>query len=170
MTARWVALVFACLVVARSAPAAPPQAWTLADFNKLSLILKIELTEPTTKIGKLENQKASPTAKIKSVHLDASVIEHGEKITFRKLTAAELAQVIVTEKTLRIRGLADIVVTHRAPNGVSFTVKDLIAAIEKTELETRGSTKWAGGIDVHHHFFEGLVRRSDGTWETHWGS
>lgn len=168
---RFVALVLACLVVGPYAQAAPPaRAWTLDDFNGLSLILKIELTEPTTSSGKLQNQKASPTAKIKSVHLDASVIERDEKITFRPLTAAELAQVIVKEKTLRIRGIADVVVVHRAPNGVSFTVKDLIAAIEKTELETRGSSKWDTGIDVHHRFFEGMHRRKDGSWETEWGS
>lgn len=51
-----------------------------------------------------------------------------------------------------------------------FTVRELVHAVEKTELETRGSSEWLGGIDVHHIFFEGISAEADGTWALCWGS
>jgi len=35
---------------------------------------------------------------------------------------------------------------------------------------TRDSSKWFGGIDVHHVFFEGIHLDEDDVWAIHWGS
>ena len=47
---------------------------------------------------------------------------------------------------------------------------DLLRAIEETERQTRGQSKWFDGVDVHHCFFEGIALADDGTWSIHWGS
>jgi hypothetical protein len=174
------AYVIALLVVAacskgssgdkeKVAPRPPPAgAWTIEDFNeKISAELEIELSEPTESVGDLSNQKAKPTATIVNVKLTASMFE---KDNLRDLAVEELDRIVHREGEIRIRSLTDKLVTHPAPNGRYFTVRDLLAAIEKTERETRGQTNWLGGIDVHHVFFEGLHAGSDGTWTVHWGS
>jgi hypothetical protein len=56
-----------------------------------------------------------------------------------------------------------------APDGATFTIRDLAAAIAKTERESRERGEWLGGIDVHHIFFEGLSFDDD-VWTISWGS
>ena len=63
-----------------------------------------------------------------------------------------------------------MVVEHSAPNGNSFTIQDMIIAIEVTERKSRGSSEWLGGIDVHHIYFEGIHQNENGDWEIPWGS
>jgi hypothetical protein len=143
----------------------PPE---LEFFNRLQGTLDIELTEPAHQAAPhLLNLQASPSAKIVSLRFDASVLE-GDDV--RPLTDAELSSVAFPEARIALRGDTGDVVTHEAPNGRHFTVRDLIQAVERTELETRGSSKWLGGIDVHHVFFEGILPEGDGTWATCWGS
>jgi hypothetical protein len=168
--------------VAVPLPAAPPvhppvqsegsasQPSPLEAFNDFSGILEIELNEPTTAIGgRLVNQKASPEARIKSLHLKFTVFERDKK-SFRELTETELALVVIAEPTVKLRSLGKVAVTHTAPNGKHFAVRDLILAIEKTESDTRQNSKWFDGVDVHHRFFEGIERADDGVWDIRWGS
>lgn len=140
----------------------------LKFFNGLSAILKITLTEPTEAISPaLENQKATPAAKIESLELTPSVFLR-ESSEFRDLTPEELALVVLEEKSIRLRGLGEAI-EHEAPNGSSFTVSELLAAIAKTERQTRDQSEWFEGVDVHHIFFEG-IHQEDGIWQARWGS
>jgi hypothetical protein len=138
----------------------------LAFFNRISATLSIKLTEPAQPVAEgLQNQKAAPSATIQSLELRPSVYEN-EK--FRPLTPKELDRVVLDEPEIRLRSLGEAV-THKAPNGEHFTVRDLLAAVEETERQTRAQSAWFGGIDVHHVFFEG-IHPEDGGWRIYWGS
>lgn len=137
-------------------------------FNSLSATLKIQLSEPPERITPaLENQKATPTAEIVSLSLEPSVYLRDAQ-DFRPLTEDELDRVVfdAAEIALASHGQS---VTHPAPDGQRFTVRDLLAAVEQHERQTRAESDWFDGIDVHHIFFEG-IEWSDGAWHIHWGS
>ena len=142
----------------------------LAFFNSLSGRLDIKLTEsPSPITDKLYNLAAPSTARIASIELRLDVFE--EDIgNFRLLTDEEWNRVVFRDSTIHIRGAGDRVVEHRAPNGKWFTTRELAAAIEETERQTRGYSEWFGGIDVHHIFFQGIDVGEDGVWSTSWGS
>jgi hypothetical protein len=140
----------------------------MAFFKGLGGRLHVELTEPTVPIAPaLLNQKALPGARIKSLRLESYVFEDGG---FRPLTEEEYGRVALRESEIRLRGEAGEPVTHRAPNGEYFTVRDVLRAVEETERTTRATSDWSGGVDVHHVYFEGVHRQGDGTWSIHWGS
>lgn len=141
-------------------------------FNELSARLEIQLSEPTFSPGGLENKIATPSAEIVSVSLACQVYE-AETETFRDLTDKELALTVLPKRSLVLRGEADIPVKHRAANGKRFTLANMIAAVEETERQTRGTTDWFDGIDVHHIFFEGIritKRFPTVEWTIDWGS
>lgn len=138
-------------------------------FNALSGTLEIELTTPATPVGGLSNLAASAEAKLVSLTLKSGVYDRtGDEA--RSLTATELDQVVFRAPTIRLRGESRTVVSHDAPDGVRFTVRDLLLAVEQTEWQTRGDSEWLGGIDVHHRFFEGIEQDEEGVWEINWGS
>jgi hypothetical protein len=141
----------------------------LKFFNALSGTLEIELDTPTERIGELENVRATPEARIVRLALEAEVFlrETGE---FRPLTPEELDSVAFRGAAIRLRSDDGEVITHDAPDGQFFTVRQLLKAVEETERQTRGRSEWFGGIDVHHVFFEGIHRAKDGVWDIHWGS
>ncbi|HHO53235.1 MAG TPA: hypothetical protein ENK18_20765 [Deltaproteobacteria bacterium] len=140
----------------------------LASFNKLSGRLYVELTSPAEPlVPGMGMVKATPGAKIQAISLNAQVFEGDD---LRELTDKELDAVALRAPSVRIAGLAGIPVEHRAPNGTHFTVRELLAAIERTEHQTRGSSEWFGGIDVHHVYFEGLYPEAEDVWSVCWGS
>lgn len=141
----------------------------LEFFNSLSGKLEIELTEPAEPWRNLANLAAKPGAEIVDVRFHPEIFEENEQ-KFRDLTEAELQLEIFHKPRIRLRGMGEGVVEHKAPNGKSFTVKEMFAAIEKTERGTRGNSEWLGGIDVHHRFFEGIYQDENGDWEIFWGS
>ena len=138
-------------------------------FDHISGKLKIQLSKAAEPIApNHSNEKAPADAQIVSLAFVATICEDD---AFRALTAGELDEVALTSREIRLKSdRGEGVLQFAAPNGVHFTVRDLIAAIEKTERETRPKGKWFGGIDVHHVFFEGLSRGEDGTWSINWGS
>lgn len=139
----------------------------MAFFEGFSATLEIELTEPTQQIApSLYNEKASPSAAIKSLVIRAVVYEDDDP---RDLTPGELDQVVVDQPEMSLRGLGDVI-HHHAPNGKHFTLGDVLAAITETERKTRHQSEWFGGIDVHHRFFEGIALEKDGVWRIYWGS
>jgi hypothetical protein len=144
----------------------PPE---LAFFNRLRGRLEIELTEPAHQVAPhILNLQASPSAKIKSLRFAASVPTDDYDV--RPLTEDELSSVAFIAPKIELRGDTGTPVVNEAPNGKHFTVRDLIEAVERTELATRGSSEWLGGIDVHHIYFEGILSEGDGTWSICWGS
>jgi hypothetical protein len=141
----------------------------LEFFNSLSGKLEIELTVPPEKIGNLDNLRATPKAKIKSLKL-ATELFNRETETARELTPDELQSVAFRAAQIKLRGEGGGAVTHQAPNGKFFTVQDMLNAVAETERQTRDKSEWIGGVDVHHVFFEGIHLGEDGIWEIYWGS
>src|SRR5262249_47299918 len=134
----------------------------------------------------LYNLAAPPYAEIISLSLELSVMEKQEGhfvITpeylanmascFRDLTPEELASIAFPHPVIRLRtdgASGSDFATPNAPNAQDFTVADLARAIEETEWLYRGKTRWEGGVDVHHVFFESLRMEPDGVWYINWGS
>jgi hypothetical protein len=141
----------------------------LEFFNSLSGKLEIELTVPPEKIGNLDNVRATPEAKIKSLKLAVELFNR-EAATARKLTPDELQSVAFRASQIKLRGEGGDTVTHQAPNGKFFTVQDLLDAVAETERQTRDKSEWFDGVDVHHVYFEGIHAGEDGVWEIYWGS
>jgi len=94
----------------------------------------------------LENQRATPTARIARLHLDAYAFDADD---LRPLTEAELDRVVFRGEALTLH---------------------VLAAVEETERQTRAEPSWFGGIDVHHVFFEGLEAEAGEVWRIGWGS
>lgn len=139
----------------------------LQFFNTLSGRLKVELNEPARPISeRVVNLVASPDAKVLAVSLRMQVYLEDEE-DFRELTTEEWDRLVLAEDRIRIRGEGDVVVEHHCPGG--FTVRKLADAIAETERQSRGSSEWLGGVDVHHVFFEG-ISLENGVWSVYWGS
>lgn len=146
----------------------------LEFFNGLSGKLEIELTVPPERVGNLLNERATPEAGIATLKLTAEVF-NDEAETFRPLTSEELDSVAFRGASIRLRSEEGEAVSHAAPNGQFFTVRQLLAAVEETERQTRAQSEWLGGVDVHHVFFEGVHQgeeadAEDDAWEIWWGS
>jgi len=140
----------------------------LAFFNKLGGNLEIQLSEPTEPVSdRLANHKATASATLKSLVMNGQYYD--DDAGFRDLASLELEQIAYNESTITLSGAAMEPVKHKAPNGEFFTVKDLLKAVELTELKTRHKTEWFGGINVHHVYFEG-IGCEDGAWLIYWGS
>lgn len=154
-------------------------------FNKFSATLIIELDIPPHQVGELLNQYAAESAKIKSVKFNVSAVDY--RNVNRPPSDSELDVIVFKQTTLNLCSDLDlraarlpdskVIVAHSAPNGKYFTVRDVIAAIEATEFQTRQHTDWFGGVDVHHIFFEGIHRHpyrheevTESAWEICWGS
>src|SRR5262245_6969589 len=91
----------------------------------ISGVLHVELTEPTERITeRLLNRKATSSATVTSVRLEAHVFENDD---FRELTEGELSTVAFPHREIVIRGLGEAV-RHTAPNGECFKVREILAA------------------------------------------
>lgn len=51
-----------------------------------------------------------------------------------------------------------------------FTVDDVVRCVVEFDQEARPKTKWLGGIDCHHVFFDGFHETSEGYYAPLWGS
>jgi hypothetical protein len=141
----------------------------LEFFNSLSGKLEIELTEPAEPFANLLNLRASPSAQISNLKLYAKVFNRDTE-DFRNLTEEELNSVAFRAKHIKLRGESGEVISHDAPNGEFFSVRQLLQAVEETERRTRNRSEWYGGVDVHHCFFEGIHPGGGDTWDIFWGS
>ncbi|MFI5299975.1 MAG: hypothetical protein ACHREM_17950 [Polyangiales bacterium] len=142
----------------------------LAFFNALSGRLRVELSEePKAVSPRLANLVAAESARVVGVSLSMTVYE---RESFRALTEAEWRRVVIRAPRIRVcNGRAqDVVVDFAAPDGTTISVRDLTSAIEMTEAKSREASRWFGGVDVHHVFFEGISLQDDGAWATRWGS
>ena len=162
----------------------------LGFFDRLFEKLKIDLSESRSRVEGLLVEKAPPSAQITGVSLimevdiqrelfanlteeqqQRLVIVEDDGPLFRELTEEEWKRVVIRTPAIRMRGESgQHVIEHQAPDGASFTMRDLASAIAETERRTRGYTNWVGGIDVHHVLFDGIELGEDGVWQIKWGS
>ncbi|OWK38522.1 hypothetical protein [Fimbriiglobus ruber] len=141
----------------------------LEFFNSLSGRLEVELSVPAEPIGDLENLRAPADAQMVRLELRAEVFNRDTE-DFRPLTPDELESVAFRGRSIQLRSEDGEAVSHDAPNGSFFTVRELLQAVEETERRTRAQSEWFGGIDVHHVFFEGIHPGDGGVWDIYWGS
>lgn len=142
----------------------------LEYFNQISGRLEIELSEPANPItDNLLNEAASPDAEIVSITLNVEWFDQSTKDA-RPLTEEELGRVAFLGPSITLEGEGGGRVTHEASHGQSFTVRELVKAIEATERHSRPNSEWFEGIDIHHVFFEGLGEAEAGVWTICWGS
>jgi len=105
-----------------------------------------------------------------TARMDPYVYTHDDDEFFRDLTDDEYDMVVLSQPSIRLKGEAGVVVEHQAPNGSHFTVRELLDAVVETERKTRLKSKWIGGPDFHHVYFEGIFPNKNGTWRICWGS
>ena len=148
----------------------------LSFFNGLSGILEIQISEEPTRFSpRLLNLQSPPTARLVSLEIRMGVFVDGEvepDDSIRELTDDEWSSVAFDAPRIALQGISGNVMTHEAPDGCRFTVRDLAAAVAATERAGRSTSQWLGGIDVHHIFFEGLDchRELEDVWRISWGS
>lgn len=126
-------------------------------MNELSAVLQLKLTELPVQIApRLLNERVPATAKLLGCTFrDDDPKCYTEGMDAEKTPAELRAMIAYRQSTLR---LVSQVAAHSytAPGGKHFTVADLLHAVVDFETKTRGHSKWFGGIDSHHVFFEGL--------------
>jgi hypothetical protein len=141
------------------------------DFlNGLSGRLRVTLTEEAQPMSPhILNLAAPASATLVDVSLRLEAFGDDE---LRPLTEDEWASIVIDAPSIRMRSseVDSVVLNLDAPNGLNFTVKDIVVAVEQTERASRPSSKWFGGIDVHHVYFDGLELEEDGVWCICWGS
>ena len=129
----------------------------------------------------LLNRFEQPDSEIKALHA-GTLMRHGED-DLVDLTPEELAEPGFVGKTMILESSPyrpggkdsgdDIGETRKTYNNEKgfFTVKEVVEAVEDFERLDRSKTKWFGGIDCHHGFWQGLVpnEKEDAYWIS-WGS
>merc|ERR1719231_758227 len=53
---------------------------------------------------------------------------------------------------------------YKSANGKYFTIQEFLDIVGDFETKTRGCSKWFGGIDAHHVFFEGVRGCGEGCY------
>lgn len=143
----------------------------LAFFNDLAGRLEFDLSEPPQAVDDMAVQLATPDARLRNLRLDLKVFveDLGDE---RELTAEEWERPVLGQAQVSLRSLSGDLLSHSAPNGEFFTVRELMLAIEETERRTREKSDWFGGLDLHHCFFEGIYPDEEvpEAWEIYWGS
>jgi hypothetical protein len=137
-------------------------------FNTIGGTLEVELTQEPESIKNLPGNKVAGKAEIKSIRLMPEIYVE-ETDSFRQLTDVELNTVAFNQPSIKLVSASNEFVEHKAPNNKFFTVKDLLKAVELTEVKTRKNTNWFGGVDIHHIYFEGIYCEN-GNRLIYWGS
>ena len=113
------------------------KAW--AFFNQLWGRLNLKLSEPPQPISeRLLNEAALPSTRLGRVSLEVRVVVEIEDNDYRDLTEEEWRRVVLRVPIIRLRWLDESAVKHRAPDGASFTVRDLVAAIRRDGTSDAG--------------------------------
>ena len=148
-------------------------------LSSTSFTLDISTTYTLPQYGLLMNRFEMPDSKI--VSLSASTPERYDETLDEcfELTNAELREPGFFGKTLSLESVwmdkknRIVDETHMSFTNRKgyFTVQEVIRKVESFEKEDRPKTKWFGGIDCHHVFFEGLRPNKTGSaFVVCWGS
>jgi len=95
---------------------------------------------------------------------------------FRDMTERELKQIAFVGETITLVQTSQRYLLTRefdAPNGIEFTVKELLHVVERFEATVRQLDWEYGRLNPDHHFFEGLCEDTsfgDGMYSISWGS
>ena len=138
-------------------------------LRSVTFVAHVETTNTSPQQGMLLNRFEEPDSEIVSLHagpierFDRALNEHIE------LTRDELQQpgFIGSELPLESiwkardgRTVAETRRTYKTHKGF-FTVSEVVKAVEKFDRVDRPKSKWFGGVDCHHVFFEGLCPNAE---------
>lgn len=149
------------------------------DFNKnVTFILGVETDKPRVQHFPLLNRFEDPDSKIVDIYSD--------DITYYDEALEE--QVSYTPEELDVPAFIGSEISFssvwfdRKGNKVAeshmsfcnhtgyFTIQEMVDMVVEFEKVDRPKTRWFGGIDAHHVFFEGLRKQKDGSYSVCWGS
>lgn len=146
----------------------------------LCFTLDIETTNTAPPRGMLLNRFEEPDSRIKSINVrevtyyDESL---GELVPYTKAELKKMpgytADTMTFESVWRDMDTKEITdtTTKTFTQEGGFSCWDVIKCIEKFEKLDRPKTKWFGGIDCHHVFYEGIHFNKDKkTLGISWGS
>ena len=143
-------------------------------YKHLSFILEIYTDKLPIQHGMLENRFEAEDAKITRIgYTIPSYVKDddlfplskdelrnpgfiGNSVTFSNTRLNEGIEQSTTKTFTNTRGY--------------FTVEEMIKNITEFEVIDRPKSKWFGGIDAHHVFYEGIHKEANGSYRIHWGS
>ena len=136
------------------------------EYGKMMCFtLNVVTDRPRVETSLIMNRVESPESRIVSISANEPTLYiRGEHVPL------DLSEVAFVGKELTLRsGWNTTTKTFLSDHG-AFTVKELMNCIVEFELEDRPKTTWAGGVDCHHIFFEGLLHVQDKEYQISWGS
>ena len=155
-----------------------PEGPTAALKSMSRFALDIESTNTVPFNGVLLNRFEQPDSKIISIH--AHLARYDRDVDdYVDYTPEELAQPGFVGKTMTLESVWEdmdsgeiVAETRKTYNNEKgfFTIKEVVEAVEDFERINRPKSKWFGGVDCNHIFFEGLWRRKSGAYGISWGS
>ena len=165
-----------------------------SKFNNISSTLQIETTRDSVRHGMLLNrfESTDSTINIDSMEFSDFTFYDRESGEFNELTEEELNDVAFGDKQITLeskRYISDLsnmrslevdfskvemsdstIMEFTAKNNDYFTFQELLDNIITFEKIDRPKTKWFGGVDCHHVYFEGIHLSKTGTYSVCWGS
>ena len=149
-------------------------------MNSLCFTLDIETTNTAPQHGMLLNRFEQPDSRIKSINVGEVTYydsDSGEHVPYTKAELKEMPGYTADTMTFKsvwhdldtdeITGTTIKTFTQEG----GFSCWDVIKCIKKFEKLDRPKTKWFGGIDCHHVFYEGIHFNKDKkTLGISWGS
>ena len=151
-------------------------------MTKLSFTLHIRTTNTSPQRGTLQNRFEEPDSEIISMH--AGPLARYDRSTERhhELTEDEKREVGFRGKTLPLESVwiapdprrpDRTIATRRTYTNTKgyFTIAEVVNIIEKFERLDRPKTRWFGGIDCHHTYFDGMCPNTkNDAFRILWGS
>ncbi len=133
-------------------------------LQKMNFILHIKTTNTSPQHGVLLNRFEQPDSVI--THISAGPIEQFDRImnemielsVDEKDEPAYIGETLTLESVWQTRDGRIVDSTRRVYNNTKgfFTVAEIVAHIVDFERIDRPKSKWFGGVDCHHVFFEGF--------------
>lgn len=148
-------------------------------LDKLVFTLIIETTNTSPRMGFLLNRFEEPDSEIVALkagclnRFDRNANRLMELTRFEKATPAYVGKTLTLESLWKTRDGRIVDSTRRTYKNEFgfFTVAEMVAHVEDFERIDRPKSKWFGGVDCHHIFFEGLRPNGAGdAFRILWGS
>ena len=148
-------------------------------LQKINFILHIETTNTSPQRGMLVNRFEEPGSVITSLRAgpiekyDRDMNEMFELSADEKEKPGYIGETLTLESVWQTRDGRIVDTTRRVYKNTKgfFTVAEVVAHIADFERIDRPKSKWFGGVDCHHVFFEGLCPNLAGdAFCIRWGS
>ena len=154
----------------KSRQSSPDVVGPTAEMRKLSWILNLTFDREDIRHGMLMNRFIDPQAKMVSVghgiltFYDADAEEHIELTPAQKKRPGFIGSTMTlynqwSDQDGNVTG--ETKKTFRNTKGF-FTIAEVVKKICEFETIDRPKSKWFGGVDAHHVFYEGMSKKEKG--------